>query len=86
MTELPALAIMCITVMDLKKSLNQALETQVSRKEFMVRGGLVALALLGLPAILKALTHGFRGSDASRTAANTYGGSAYGGHRSPTAR
>jgi hypothetical protein len=72
--------------MDLKKSLNQALETQVSRKEFMVRGGLVALALLGLPAILKALTHGFRGSDASQTAANTYGGSAYGGHRPPTAR
>lgn len=67
--------------MDIKKSLNQALETPVSRKEFMVRGGLVALAVLGIPAILKILTHGFRPDNSAKNGSSTYGGSAYGGHR-----
>jgi len=59
--------------MDFKKPLNNLLQKEVDRKEFLTHVGAGALAVIGVTSLLKAL-----GED-NKTSSAGYGGSSYGG-------
>ncbi|HSX01271.1 MAG TPA: twin-arginine translocation signal domain-containing protein [Candidatus Saccharimonas sp.] len=58
-----------------KQRVEQVLAQEVTRRQFLVHAGLALLAVVGLPALLRALEVGGRHPDG----AGGYGGSSYGG-------
>jgi len=64
----------------IKQRVNQVLSQPVSRRTFLGQLGLVALAVIGIPAILKSLE--LKHTASNSDSANGYGSSAYGGRLS----
>lgn len=62
----------------MRPNLNQALSRSLTRRQFLLHLGAVALAVIGIPAILRALELG-----ESASPSDSYGGSSYGGNRPP---
>lgn len=59
-----------------KADIDQLLQKQMDRKDFLKHAGLAALALSGIAGLLKTLVH------APTQSSLGYGGSAYGGNKS----
>lgn len=68
--------------MAIKKILNEALTTPMTRKEFLGQVGALLLAVIGVTSILHALGHSSSagGGAASSSVSGGYGSSPYGGN------
>ncbi len=60
---------------DVKKTVDDALAQEMSRREFLAKAGAAALTVVGVTAVLKSLA----GSQKSQS--NGYGSSSYGGKK-----
>jgi hypothetical protein len=63
--------------MSIKKSVEEALSSPVSRKEFLTRSGMIAAVVVGLPTLLKVIS----AANGHKPADHGYGASSYGGGR-----
>lgn len=65
----------------IKQQLNTILQKEMDRKSFLKHIGIAAIAVMGVPAVLKSFDSLGGGKSAERTVAG-YGSSAYGGRSS----
>ena len=71
----------------IKKQINQLLQKEMDRKDFLKHVGVAAIAVVGVPAVLKTLGQFGGGSSNQQGSSVGYGASAYGGAAAPrTAR
>jgi len=65
----------------IKQQMSDLLQKEMDRKDFLKHMGVAAVALIGVPAVIKALTQATDSSTRSPSTKNSlgYGSSAYGG-------
>lgn len=63
----------------IKQQINDLLQKEMDRKDFLKHMGVAAVALIGVPAVIKALSQSSTQSSAQSTKNMGYGLSAYGG-------
>lgn len=66
----------------IKAHINQLLQKEMDRKDFLRHVGIAVTIIVGLPALMKALSQLQNGSVTKPTSSFGYGSSSYGGNKS----